>query len=356
MGMVSLETYLKYFLHSSRRHWTTGFVDFLGIEISEELIRYMNKQCGERFYVSRTLTEKVRANELGVKTGKGFYDYADGAEAAISGQKPNNKVVSAIKTIFVNDMSINHTNILIQMLKKNKTVYFESPHVPYFIVLKQTDPSLYERLAAQCLFADSGQIPGDIDMVYDSSLTTFEEVVQRVDSLRDRFGDEIPIVINSPIHKVCDIAARCKGPKELLFKMNSQRSYLLNTELVQTEHSDPSRYADIKDFIMEITGDCLEVRDDHTSPLMLMILSKFLEAMMILEEGITDMDNIELLLDKDYVFKNIDYFGLDNLRFVVDHLRPLIGEPFMTTPALLDRMLEKGHTGVAAGQGFRVYK
>lgn len=355
IGMVPLETFLRYILYPTRGFWTTGFIDFLGIDISEALIRFMNERCGDRFYVSRTLAEKVRNNELGIKTKKGFFDYSGGVDPGVITKKPGTKARSSIRNIFVNEMSVNHTNLLIHMLKKGKNVYFDSPEAPYFDLLKKLSPSQHEKLVSQCRFISGGQSSGQIDMTLDCSATTLEEVVKRVDSLRDRFGDGVPIVVNSPVHKVKTIAENCKGPGELIFRMNCQKSYLMNTELVQTEYADPSAYRDIKALIHEIADDCLEVKDEYTSPLILLLVSKYFEAMMILEEDITDMETVELLLDNDHVFRDIDYFGLDNLKFVVDYLEPIYGEPFASRPKLLGDMLGKGYTGVAEGRGFNTY-
>jgi 3-hydroxybutyryl-CoA dehydrogenase len=61
------------------RYATIGifeFIDWGGVDILHRASDYMTKALGdERFRAARLVEEKVAANELGPKTGRGFYDY-----------------------------------------------------------------------------------------------------------------------------------------------------------------------------------------------------------------------------------------------------------------------------------------
>ncbi len=50
-------------------------MDLTGIDICTHVVEQMCEEFGEAYHPSPLLRMKVRANELGVKTGKGFYDH-----------------------------------------------------------------------------------------------------------------------------------------------------------------------------------------------------------------------------------------------------------------------------------------
>jgi len=52
--------------------------DLLGIDVLLNVIEYFHKEFGDpKFRPSLALKQKVRAGHLGIKTGKGFYDYSN---------------------------------------------------------------------------------------------------------------------------------------------------------------------------------------------------------------------------------------------------------------------------------------
>jgi 3-hydroxybutyryl-CoA dehydrogenase len=53
------------------------FIDWGGVDVLYRASRHMAKTLGdERFAPARLVEEKMAANELGPKTGRGFFDYA----------------------------------------------------------------------------------------------------------------------------------------------------------------------------------------------------------------------------------------------------------------------------------------
>jgi 3-hydroxybutyryl-CoA dehydrogenase len=53
------------------------FIDWGGVEILHRASEYLAKALGDdRFKPARMVEEKIAANELGPKTGRGFFDYA----------------------------------------------------------------------------------------------------------------------------------------------------------------------------------------------------------------------------------------------------------------------------------------
>jgi enoyl-CoA hydratase/3-hydroxyacyl-CoA dehydrogenase len=52
--------------------------DYVGIDVSHDVLEYVNSELGKAYEPCPLLTEKVENENLGKKTGKGFYDYDDG--------------------------------------------------------------------------------------------------------------------------------------------------------------------------------------------------------------------------------------------------------------------------------------
>ena len=64
------------------------FIDWGGVDILYRASRYMTETLGdERFKPARLVEEKMARNELGPKTGRGFFDYAGGRRQAFETEK-----------------------------------------------------------------------------------------------------------------------------------------------------------------------------------------------------------------------------------------------------------------------------
>jgi len=52
--------------------------DLLGLDTVLHVAEHLRDSYGDRFYVSPKMKELVEAGHLGQKTGKGFYEHANG--------------------------------------------------------------------------------------------------------------------------------------------------------------------------------------------------------------------------------------------------------------------------------------
>jgi 3-hydroxyacyl-CoA dehydrogenase len=354
MGLVSLEHALNYSLLPRRLRAPVAFIDFLGLDVEYASIRYLCSHYGDRFYVSQVLEDKVKKKELGQKTGQGFLDHSQGlAIYDLVGRKPDRKYQSSIKTVYINELQIQHTNLLVQLLNINKQVWFKSTRTPFWELLARINPSLFHRLAAQCFYSKEG-VPGRCDLVIDCPpLADQYLLTERVAALQDSLGEKVPIILNIPLYKIEDIAGKAKDTS-LIFGMNSMRSYLSSVELVRVKKGNPIVYEDLKEFVGELSGQCIEVADGPTRPLVFMQLAKMFETVRVLEEQVAEKQAIEKLLMTDSVFKDMDFLGLDNLVYLARSLYAIYGVPFVV-PAGLKEMLQQGWLGVRVGKGFESY-
>jgi 3-hydroxybutyryl-CoA dehydrogenase len=51
--------------------------DIVGLDVRLDIARYLSKALGDRFAPPQLLQDKVARGELGVKSGRGFYDWSD---------------------------------------------------------------------------------------------------------------------------------------------------------------------------------------------------------------------------------------------------------------------------------------
>lgn len=354
LGLVSLEEALKYLLIPKKALPITS-LDFLGLDITEASIRSLHKQYGDRFYVSRLLAEKIKRNELGIKTGKGFLVHSEESSPDVLKQIEPSKFRSSLQKIYIHELQINHSNLILQMIKSKKQIFLSRKNREYFSLLEILDERLHQKIHESCQMIDDSQNlhPFDFDVIMDfPPLQPLEAIIQRIDDLQERFGDSKPYVINLPIYKVEDIAQKTKFPHTVL-GMNLQRTYVSNTELVRNGSLSRDRYDEIRELIGELTGNCIEVSDGFARPLIFLLVARMFEAIRVLEEEIGTIEDIENMTE-DSLFKDIDYFGLDNLMAVASFLKPIWAEPF-SIPELLEKMVKKGYHGVRSGKGFHHY-
>ena len=61
--------------------------DVVGLDVRLDILEYLREELGERFRPPQILKRKVRAGNLGKKTGKGFYVWEDGEVVGISDER-----------------------------------------------------------------------------------------------------------------------------------------------------------------------------------------------------------------------------------------------------------------------------
>ena len=353
-NLVDVDTIAKYLLYPIRGQWTVAFIDLLGVEISKALIDYLYEKFGDRVFVSEYLNGRVERNELGAKTGKGFYEYpSKKVDPTVLIKKPIRNVKSEYNKIFVNNVYINQLNFLLALINKGKQVYMDSVDTECFKVLESVNKSMYDKIV-QNIILTNNYPENQFDLIIDSKILPFEHVINSINELSDRFGKDVPIAINTPIYKFGDIAEASKHPSDKMVVFNCQKSFICNTELVRSSAYGKSIYEEVKKFIIELTGDCLEVNDGYTRPLMFLLVTKIFETIRCLEEGITSRDNIIRLMQKEEILRDADYMGLDKLKFLTDYLYDVYGQPF-EAPNLLNQMVKGKKYGVMNGTGFYDY-
>ncbi|MEM2511049.1 MAG: 3-hydroxyacyl-CoA dehydrogenase NAD-binding domain-containing protein, partial [Candidatus Methanomethylicia archaeon] len=65
------------YYRGGQRMGVFGLMDFVGIDVHYNVSKFFEERESERFKVPPIIEDKVKRGELGVKTGKGFYEYPD---------------------------------------------------------------------------------------------------------------------------------------------------------------------------------------------------------------------------------------------------------------------------------------
>ncbi|WP_227357184.1 3-hydroxyacyl-CoA dehydrogenase family protein [Haladaptatus salinisoli] len=61
--------------------------DVVGLDVRLDILKYLREELGERFRPPQLLRQKVRADNLGKKTGEGFYVWEDDEIVGVSGKR-----------------------------------------------------------------------------------------------------------------------------------------------------------------------------------------------------------------------------------------------------------------------------
>ena len=79
--------------------------DQVGIDVGYHVLDYMHDVLGEAYAPCPLLESKVEAEELGKKTGKGFYDYEDGDGAEIPTDAGTEEIESRLLAVMANEVA-----------------------------------------------------------------------------------------------------------------------------------------------------------------------------------------------------------------------------------------------------------
>lgn len=79
--------------------------DQVGIDVSYHVLEYMHDTLGDAYEPCPLLEEKVEADELGKKTGKGFYDYEDGEGADIPTDAGTEEIQTRLLAVMANEVA-----------------------------------------------------------------------------------------------------------------------------------------------------------------------------------------------------------------------------------------------------------
>jgi enoyl-CoA hydratase/3-hydroxyacyl-CoA dehydrogenase len=79
--------------------------DQVGIDVGYHVLEYMHEVLGDAYEPCPLLAEKVEAEELGQKTGRGFYDYEDGDGADVPTDEVRDDVADRLTALMANEVA-----------------------------------------------------------------------------------------------------------------------------------------------------------------------------------------------------------------------------------------------------------
>ncbi len=79
--------------------------DQVGVDVGYHVLDYMHEVLGEAYRPCPLLERKVEANELGKKTGSGFYDYEDGDGAAVPSDEVRDDLKRRLLAVMANEVA-----------------------------------------------------------------------------------------------------------------------------------------------------------------------------------------------------------------------------------------------------------
>lgn len=324
-GIIDYNNLVKYFILTRSIPYSmelsiaeeiqTGFQGRL------ELFRMLRKEYGQRFYLPEFMNDFKDGDDLKECIKKYSKEYDP-----IPGEEP--KPEDTYNTIYITGIDIIHSSFLFALLNHKKNIILAPDCKTFTAKLEKDSERLYQRCINETrMLEENEDIPREVELIIDFTIESFEDKTARVNSLQAASGKNIPVLLNTPIFKIEDIAKKAANPA-MVFGMYTQKNYLLNTELVMTGTMDKAAYLAIRSFIKKMMGDYLETKDADVRPLITMILSKMLESLRVLEEGLASEETIENLGVERYLFRDMKKFGMDKIKFLCEHLKPIYGEIF----------------------------
>ncbi len=79
--------------------------DQVGIDVGYHVLEYMHQELGDAYRPCPLLAEKVEAEELGKKTGSGFYEYEDGDGAQIPTDEVSEEIQERLLALLANEVA-----------------------------------------------------------------------------------------------------------------------------------------------------------------------------------------------------------------------------------------------------------
>lgn len=243
--------------------------------------------------------------------------------------------IKEFKKIHIKGIHPIYNNIIYPLLRGDTTLYFdENESKEYFENIKNTTKDLYDRVLSKTVFINEENVK-EVDLVMDFTIEMLDEKIESCKILQQKFGTEIPILLNTPIHKLEDISKTLVKPS-MVFGMYTQKAYLANTELIINDIMDKEIYVSIRRMIKKLASDYIETKDTYVRPLVYFVLAKLLEAARLLEDGIATMEDIEIVGVDGEIFKYMDLFGIKNISKICNYLKPIYGRTFSMPKILLD--------------------
>ncbi len=79
--------------------------DYVGIDVVYDVLEYIHDVLGDTYEPSPLLSQKVEAEELGQKTGKGFYSYEDGDAVDIPNDEIDEDLTELLVAVMANEVA-----------------------------------------------------------------------------------------------------------------------------------------------------------------------------------------------------------------------------------------------------------
>lgn len=243
--------------------------------------------------------------------------------------------IKEFKKIYIKGIHPIYNNIIYPLLRGDTTLYFdENESREYFENIKNTTKDLYDRVLSKTVFINEENVK-EVDLVMDFTIEMLNEKIESCKTLQQQFGTGTPILLNTPIHKLEDIAKNLEKPS-MVFGMYTQKAYLANTELIINDIIDKEIYVSIRRMIKKLASDYIETKDTYVRPLVYFVLAKLLEASRLLEDDIATMEDIEIVGVDGEIFKYMDLFEIENISKICNYLEPIYGRTFAMPKILLD--------------------
>lgn len=213
-------------------------------------------------------------------------------------------------------------------------------------------------LAALSTSTEISEAVAEADLVIEAAPESMELKKKIFSEVESGVRADTILATNTSSLSIAEIGATLANPSRFLGLHFFNPVHVMQlVEVVHGPATDPDILEAALQFVRRIDREPVVVRDSpgFASSRLGVVLG--LEAMRMVEEGVASPEDIDRAMELGYrhpmgPLKLTDLVGLDVRLGIARYLHETLGSDAFRPPALLERMVDEGHTGKKAGRGF----
>ncbi|WP_454787807.1 3-hydroxyacyl-CoA dehydrogenase family protein [Mycolicibacterium lutetiense] len=220
--------------------------------------------------------------------------------------------------------------------------------------LTEAPENVLSRVNAVCSITD---LPAESNVVIEAVPEIFSAKVDVLSAAENVVAPTTVLASNTSSLPITDLAAALQHPQRVvgMHFFNPVPASLL-VEIVRAPQTADDVVSTVLDWVRALGKTDVLVRDSPGFATSRLGVALGLEAIRMLEEGVTDAESIDRAMELGYrhpmgPLRSTDLVGLDVRLAIAEHLNATLGARF-APPQLLRDKVASGHLGRKSGQGF----
>ena len=352
-------------------------VDRIGLDTTYDVLTVLHAQSGDRRHAPAPLLKQMIAGGLlGVKSGRGFYTYADGAPVADGGSGvADAELVRNVRKVGVVGSGTMATGIIEVFAKAGYDVVFvtRSPEKSERVLAaltKSLDRSVSKgKLAPEDRDRALGRVSGsaapdglaDVDLVVEAVVEDLEVKRSLFETLDAVCKPGAVLATTTSSLPVIECATATKRPQDVVgLHFFNPAPVMKLVEIVSTVATAPDVVATAHAVTRSLGRHPVDCRDRAGFIVNALLFPYLNDAVAMLDAHYADADEIDTAVTLGFgypmgPFALLDVVGLDVSLAIQKELHAEFHEPGFEPAPLLEHLVAAGYLGRKTSRGFRDY-